>query len=65
MEEVSGKRHTGKCFDCGGTLELFELDLRGVNKIMQCRDCGLYHIYRKDFLGRYKLVKVSKLLDKP
>ena len=64
MEEGLQKRYTGKCFDCGGLLELVELDIQGVSKIMQCQDCGLFHLYKKDFLGRYKLVKITKKLDK-
>lgn len=64
MEERQLKKCAGKCFDCGGMLKLIELDIQGVNKIMQCQDCGLFHIYKKDFFGRYKLVKVTKLLDK-
>jgi hypothetical protein len=64
MEEGQQKRYMGKCFDCGGLLELVELDIQGVSKIMQCQDCGLFHLYKKDFLGRYKLIKITKKLDK-
>jgi hypothetical protein len=27
---------------------------------MLCQACGLYHFYKKDFIGNYKLSKVSK-----
>lgn len=64
MEERQQRKFSGKCFDCGGPLDLVELDIQGVNKIMRCQDCGMFHIYKKDFLGRYKLVKVTKILDK-
>lgn len=60
MEGVDRKKHTGKCFDCGGMLELVELDIQGPMKIMQCQDCGLYHLYKKDFLGKYRLLRVTK-----
>jgi hypothetical protein len=29
-------------------------------KIVACRNCGLFHYYKKDFVGNYKLIKVSK-----
>jgi len=64
MKEGQERKYLGKCIDCKGTLELVELDIEGAKKIMQCRDCGLFHIYKKDFLGRYKLVKVTKMLNK-
>jgi Tfp pilus assembly ATPase PilU len=62
VEEREQKRHIGKCFDCGGILELVELDMQGATKIMQCQDCHLFHLYKKDFLGKYKLLKVTKKL---
>jgi len=39
---------------------LFELDMKRSTKIMVCQNCGLFHFYKKDFLGNYKLSKVSK-----
>jgi hypothetical protein len=53
-------KHTGKCYDCGGSLELYEMDLTKSTKIMLCKTCGLFHFYKKDFIGNYKLTKVSK-----
>jgi DNA-directed RNA polymerase subunit RPC12/RpoP len=60
MIEEREKKHTGKCLDCGGPLELFELDIQKGTKIMKCQNCSLFHFYKKDFLGGYKLTKVSK-----
>jgi DNA-directed RNA polymerase subunit RPC12/RpoP len=60
MTEETAKKHTGKCYDCGGPLELFEMNLDKSTKIMLCQNCGLYHFYKKDFIGTYKLTKVSK-----
>jgi NMD protein affecting ribosome stability and mRNA decay len=60
MTEETSKRHTGKCYDCGGPVELFEMNLGKSTKIMLCKNCGLYHFYKKDFIGSYKLTKVSK-----
>lgn len=53
----------GSCCDCSGPLELFEIDLQRATKIMLCRDCGLFHYFRKDFLGNYKLMKATKMPD--
>jgi len=60
MTEETSKKHTGKCYDCGGPLELFEMNLDKSTKIMLCQNCGLYHFYKKDFIGTFKLTKVSK-----
>jgi len=60
---VEEKRHTGTCFDCGGPLELVELDIQKNTKTMQCQNCGLFHFYKKDFLGKHRLLKVSKNLN--
>jgi uncharacterized Zn finger protein len=61
MTEGKTRRHTGDCYDCGGPLELFEIDMQKSTKIMACQNCGLFHYYKKDFLGNYKLTKVSKI----
>ena len=60
METGKERRHTGKCYDCSGSLELVELDMQKGTKVMKCQNCGLYHYYKKDFLGKWKLLKVSK-----
>ena len=61
MTEETPKKHiTGNCFDCGGTVELFEMNMDKSTKVMFCKNCELYHFYKKDFLGTYKLIKVSK-----
>ncbi len=57
------RRHTGKCVDCGGVLELYTLDLKKSRRILQCPRCGLYHLYRKDLLGKWKLAKATKATD--
>ena len=61
-EEKTGK-HAGKCYDCSGPLELFEIDMKKSTKIMLCRSCGLLHFYKKNFVGNYRLTKVSKNPD--
>ncbi|MEA2089209.1 MAG: hypothetical protein U9O89_00390 [Thermoproteota archaeon] len=63
MTHEEGKRFKGKCIDCGEVLELFELDFKQGRKILQCPKCGLYHFYKKDWLGRWKLVKAGKVSD--
>ena len=45
------RKHTGICYDCGGSLELFEFDIKKDTKIMKCQNCGLFHYYKKDLLG--------------
>jgi DNA-directed RNA polymerase subunit RPC12/RpoP len=59
MSEIK-KRDTGICLHCGGSLELVELDSRENTKVMKCQDCGRLHLYKRDFLGSWKIVKVTK-----
>jgi len=63
MSEGIGKKHTGKCFDCGGSLELIELDIQKNTRIMRCQSCGLFHFQKKDFFGNWKLLKATKNLS--
>ena len=63
LGEEERRRHTGVCIDCGGPTELYELDLKKSKKILQCTRCGLYHIYKKDMLGKWKVVKAAKVSD--
>lgn len=60
MTEEADKRHTEKCYDCGGLLGLAELDIVKGTRIMKCQDCSLLHYHKKDLFGRWKLLKVSK-----
>lgn len=60
MIEEKPKRHTDRCYDCNESMELFEIDLQKSKKVMFCKGCGLFHYYKKDFLGNWKIRKVSK-----
>jgi len=60
MAKEEAKKHAGKCYDCGGSLGLFEIDMNKSTKIMLCQSCGLFHFYKKDFIGSYRLTKVSR-----
>ena len=63
---ISGKNdktYGGKCVDCGSPLELYEIDFKKSRRIMQCTRCGLYHLYKKDFFGKWKLAKASRVSD--
>lgn len=57
------KRHTGKCVDCGGELELYEMDLEKRRRILRCKNCGLFHFYKLDFWGKWKFVKAARISD--
>ena len=41
-------------------MDLFEMDLQNSKIVMFCRACGLFHYYKKDFFGNWKLRKASK-----
>lgn len=61
--EAERRRHQGVCIDCGEVLELYMLDLKKGRRVLQCTRCGLYHFYRKDLFGKWKLVKAAKIPD--
>jgi len=63
MNERIDKTYIGKCVDCGSPLELYEIDYEKGRRIMQCPQCGLYHFYKKDFFGKWKLVKAGRVSD--
>jgi predicted nucleic-acid-binding Zn-ribbon protein len=54
------KLHTGKCQNCGYTLELYEIEIKKSRRVMRCERCGMLHFYKKDILGRWSLYKASK-----
>ncbi|NIR13296.1 MAG: hypothetical protein GWN86_04830 [Desulfobacterales bacterium] len=57
------KEFKGKCVDCHGSLELYEVDFKNKTKILLCKRCGLLHLYKKSFFGGWKLVKARKVSD--
>ncbi len=61
--EAEKRKHKGVCIDCGEVLELYMLDLKKRRRILQCTHCGLYHFYKKDMLGKWKVVKAAKVPD--
>ena len=58
------RRYVGECCDCSGELELAELDIEKGTKIMKCQKCSLFHYYKKDLFGRWKLLRVSKYINR-
>jgi DNA-directed RNA polymerase subunit RPC12/RpoP len=63
MSSDTDKTYSGECVNCGSPLELYEIDFDKNVRIMQCTKCGLYHFYKKDFLGKWKLIKASRVSD--
>jgi DNA-directed RNA polymerase subunit RPC12/RpoP len=63
MSRETDKTFGGKCVDCGSPLGLYEVDFEKNRRIMQCSKCGLFHFYRKDLLGKWKLVKAGRVPD--
>ncbi|NWF87649.1 hypothetical protein HXY32_07590 [Candidatus Bathyarchaeota archaeon] len=57
------KNYGGECVDCGSLLELYEVDFEKNRRILQCTQCGLFHFYKKDFLGKWKIVKAGRVAD--
>jgi len=63
MNAEADRTYGGECVDCGSPLVLYEADFEKNRQILQCTRCGLYHFYRKDFLGKWKLVKAGRVSD--
>lgn len=63
FKDETQRKHKGQCIDCGEVLELYMLDLKQGRRILQCTQCGLYHFYKKDLLGKWRLVKAAKVPD--
>lgn len=57
----SSKTQRGKCKACGSSLELYELDFRRSTRVMKCLQCGMLHVYKKDIIGKWRLLKAQKL----
>jgi len=55
------KTQKGKCRNCGSSLELYELDFRRSTRIMKCQRCGMLHVYKKDIIGKWRLLKAQKV----
>lgn len=54
------KDKTNRCKNCSYPLEVYEIDFKKNRKILKCQRCGLYHYYKKDFVGKWKLRKAVK-----
>lgn len=54
------KLKTGRCKNCDYPLEVYEIDFKKNTKILRCQRCGLYHYYKKDFVGKWRLLKAVK-----
>ena len=63
MSVEANKTYTGNCVDCDAGLQLYEVDFNKGRRIMQCTRCGLYHFYKRNFVGKWKLVKASRVSD--
>jgi uncharacterized Zn finger protein len=50
----------GKCKNCGGDLDVYEIDFKHGMRVLKCQICGLLHYYTKSFLG-WKLWKATQV----
>ena len=63
MSGENEKKYSGSCIDCKSPLDLFEVDFEKGRRIMHCTNCSLYHFYKKDFFGNWKLKKTGRVSD--
>lgn len=63
MGKKIGKPSLLKCVGCQASLELYEIEFDKNRRTLQCTTCGLYHFYKKNFLGKWKLLKASRISD--
>ena len=55
--------YRGKCVDCHGSLDLYEIDFKEKSKVLICKRCSMLHLFTKSFLGGWKLVKARKMSE--
>lgn len=53
------KKKADNCSECGSILELFELDVKKEVRIMKCKGCGLFYLYKNGVFG-WKIQKVTR-----
>ena len=56
----NGGMYSDNCENCGNGLQLYELDSRKHVRVMRCQKCGMWHVYKRDVLGKWKLLKAQK-----
>ncbi len=54
------KTKANTCTNCNYPLEIYEIDFKKSRKILKCQRCGLYHYYKKDIVGKWRLQKAVK-----
>jgi RNase P subunit RPR2 len=60
-ESLFGPKYKpNRCKNCDYPLEVYEIDFKKNTKVMKCQRCGLYHYYKKDFVGKWRLLKAAK-----
>lgn len=55
-----GMKYSENCENCRNALQLYELDSRKHMRVMRCQKCGMWHVYKRDVLGKWKLLKAQK-----
>jgi RNase P subunit RPR2 len=54
------KLKISRCKNCDYPLEVYEIDFKKNTKILKCQRCGLYHYYKKDLVGKWRLQRAVK-----
>ncbi len=49
-----------KCVECGSFLRVYDINFQTGRKVMRCEQCGLLHMYKKDILGRWRIVRATR-----
>jgi len=63
MGKKIGKPSLLKCVACQASLELYEIEFDKNRRVLQCTACGLYHFYKRNFLGKWKLLRAGRISD--
>jgi uncharacterized Zn finger protein len=54
-----------KCVECGSFLKVYDINFQTGRKVMRCEQCGLLHIYKKDRLHGWHIVRVTRRVQAP
>ena len=56
---------TERCVECRSPLKVYDINVQTGRARAQCEKCGLLHIYKKDRLHRWHVIRVTRRVQAP
>jgi uncharacterized Zn finger protein len=54
-----------RCVECRSPLKIYDINFQTGRARAQCEQCGLLHIYKKDRLHRWHVIRVTRRVQAP